>query len=135
MKKQRLYDRIVDEYHRYDQELNSEFFKIPVPAGMTYAELLDEYQDIQLECNGDAVIFLTDVHTKSILSREIVSATPENWVESLEPLRKSVIPEEMTVDEALHFIGKVLRIYRVVNMYYSSDGESICGGEIVDFLN
>ena len=104
----------MEEYRKFDTELNGNFFDFSVP-GATFRNALDAYREIYAEVNGDDIEFISGIEL--------------NY--------HSLIPETMTIIDAIAEIEKFCKIYRIFDMKTWENGEGdtiVVNGEVLSFI-
>ena len=120
--KERIKKQVLEEYRKFDTELNGNFFDFSVP-GATFRNALDAYREIYAEVNGDDIEFIYGV---------IVP-----YEKCVDLFNNSLIPETMTIIDAIAEIEKFCKIYRIFDMKTWENGEGdtiVVNGEVLSFI-
>ena len=132
--KERIKKRVLKEYQKYDTELNGNFFDFSAP-GATFRNALDAYREVYAEVNGDDIEFVSniDLTYQSIIIYGVIVP----YEKCADLFNNSLIPDGMTIIEAIVEIEKFCKIYRIFDMkaYENEEGDTIIvDGEVLSFV-
>lgn len=108
--KERIKKQVLEEYQKYDTELNGNFFDFSVP-GATFRNALDAYREIYAEVNGDDIEFISgiELNYQNIITYGVIVP----YEKCADLFNNSLIPETMTIIDAIAEIEKFCKIYRI----------------------
>ena len=132
--KERIKKQVLEEYQKYDTELNGNFFDFSVP-GATFRNALDAYREIYAEVNGDDIEFISgiELNYQNIITYGVIVP----YEKCADLFNNSLIPESLTIIDAIAEIEKFGKIYRIFDMktWENGDGDTIVvNGEVLSFI-